>query len=240
MDYMKAISKAIPNAKDYDSSCVFYAPADCPFTEITDSDRITIDMQYKKQRVPGAVSRCFLRRDVAKRLFDASTLLPDGFKFLIYDAWRPLSVQKFLYDENREEIAKRYAHLSGYALEQVIGTYVSVPVEDRFRPPAHTTGGAIDLTLTDKNGTSLPMGSAFDAFDDSSHTNFYEQSIEKDIKHNRRLLLSVMTEAGFTNLPTEWWHFDYGTSFWSFYTGKPSIYTGVFTEEEVTANLQEM
>jgi D-alanyl-D-alanine dipeptidase len=236
MDYMKAI----PIAKDYDSSFVSYAPADCPFTEITDSDRIIIDMQYRKQKVPGAVSRCFLRRDVAKRLLNAAALLPDGLKFLIYDVWRPLSVQKFLYDENREAIAKRYAHLSGNALEQVISTFVSVPAEDRFHPPAHTTGGAIDLTLAYENSTPLPMGSAFDAFDDSSHTRFYEQSIEKDIKHNRRLLYHVMTEAGFTNLPTEWWHFDYGTCFWSFYTGKPSVYTGAFTEDEVTAKLQEL
>jgi len=26
-----------------------------------------------------------------------------------------------------------------------------------------------------------------------------------------------MTSAGFTNYPEEWWHFDFGNSFWRFY-----------------------
>ena len=59
-------------------------------------------------------------------------------------------------------------------------------------------------------------------FSDKVWINHFEE-YEKDIvvRDNRRLLYNVMTEAGFTNLPSEWWHYDYGDKFWAHFT-KPS------------------
>ena len=42
-----------------------------------------------------------------------------------------------------------------------------------------------------------------------------------------------MLQAGFTNLPTEWWHFDYGNKFWAFYTGNDAIYDCNFELDEL-------
>lgn len=36
-----------------------------------------------------------------------------------------------------------------------------------------------------------------------------------------------MCNAGFTNLPSEWWHYDYGTRFWGFFTGNQALYEGI-------------
>ena len=72
------------------------------------------------------------------------------------------------------------------------------------------------------------MGTGFDDFTEKSLTSHFE-SQSSDIRDNRRLLYRVMTEAGFTNYPLEWWHYDYGDSFWSYYTGKPAIYRGIIT-----------
>ena len=44
---------------------------------------------------------------------------------------------------------------------------------------------------------------------------------------------NVMTKAGFTNLPSEWWHYDYGDRFWAYYNKCSAIYEGVFTKEEI-------
>jgi D-alanyl-D-alanine dipeptidase len=33
-----------------------------------------------------------------------------------------------------------------------------------------------------------------------------------------------MTDAGFTNMPTKWWHYDYGNKFWAYYTKEPAKY----------------
>jgi D-alanyl-D-alanine dipeptidase len=42
-----------------------------------------------------------------------------------------------------------------------------------------------------------------------------------------------MIKAGFTNLPTEWWHYDYGDKFWAYYNKTRTLYTGLFTKEEL-------
>ena len=42
------------------------------------------------------------------------------------------------------------------------------------------------------------------------------------------MLYNAMTNAGFTNLPSEIWHYDYGNRAWAFYNNKPSIYKGIF------------
>ena len=51
------------------------------------------------------------------------------------------------------------------------------------------------------------------------------------VKHcrqkNRRMLYNVMTAAGFTNLPSEWWHYDYGDNMWAQLTGGKAIYAGI-------------
>lgn len=41
---------------------------------------------------------------------------------------------------------------------------------------------------------------------------------------NRRLLYTVMVEAGFTNYPLEWWHYDYGDQFWGHLSKRDAIY----------------
>ena len=46
-------------------------------------------------------------------------------------------------------------------------------------------------------------------------------------RENRRILYYAMIEAGFTNLPSEWWHYEYGTKFWSYFKGRPALYKGI-------------
>ena len=81
------------------------------------------------------------------------------------------------------------------------------------------------------------MGTAFDAFTDRTYTAYFENEKEETVKENRRMLYHVMNGAGFTNLPSEWWHFDYGDRFWAFYRKKPAVYGGVFTKEELSGKI---
>ena len=41
------------------------------------------------------------------------------------------------------------------------------------------------------------------------------------------MLYNVMTAAGFANLPSEWWHYDYGDNMWAQLTGGKAIYAGI-------------
>ena len=53
--------------------------------------------------------------------------------------------------------------------------------------------------------TSIDMGTGFDCFDERSAT--ASTDVSAQAQTNRALLLEVMTDAGFTNLAQEWWHF---------------------------------
>ena len=67
---------------------------------------------------------------------------------------------------------------------------------------------------------------------------FFENEKNEMVRENRRLLYNTMVGQGFTNLPSEWWHFDYGNRFWAFYKKKKAIYRGVFTKEELNGTRQ--
>jgi D-alanyl-D-alanine dipeptidase len=42
----------------------------------------------------------------------------------------------------------------------------------------------------------------------------------------RRLLYSVMTDAGFRGIPEEWWHFSIGDQEWAFQTSATAAVYG--------------
>ncbi|CAK2155539.1 hypothetical protein VCRA2116O234_510012 [Vibrio crassostreae] len=63
------------------------------------------------------------------------------------------------------------------------------------------------------------MGTQFDENSLRSWSCALEHSSEAKQANNRRLLYNAMIGAGFTNLPSEWWHYDYGNQMWANYTG---------------------
>ena len=189
---------------------------------------------YAKQNLKGAINKCYLRKSVAEKLKKAELSLPNGYKFKIYDGWRPFSVQKSLYDNYRNKVETSLPGLTDEEINDLTKLFVSPPLWDKKAGPVHTTGGAVDLTIVDNFGNEINMGTEFDCFKDTANTNYYElNNINDEIRNNRRLLYNAMLQAGFTNLPTEWWHFDYGNKFWAFYTGNDAIYNCKFELEEL-------
>tara|TARA_R110002050_G_scaffold200492_1_gene335356 strand:+ start:14735 stop:15430 length:696 start_codon:yes stop_codon:yes gene_type:complete len=69
----------------------------------------------------------------------------------------------------------------------------------------HSRGSTVDLTLVDKNGMELDMGSTWDYFGTTSWPS--DTSISKLAQKNRNYLRSVMLENGFQPYHEEWWHF---------------------------------
>lgn len=172
---------------------------------------------YAARGYQSAIAEIWVRRSVAEALNRAAGLLPDGLCLILWDGWRPLSLQAELYEECREHLA-RTVHLRGAELERETLRFVSAPDPDPASPPPHLTGGAIDLTLGTDRGEPLPMGSDFDEFDDHASTSYYEdleEPTDEQLRYrvNHRLLGAVMTSAGFSNYPEEWWHYDLGNQF---------------------------
>ncbi|MBQ2689428.1 MAG: M15 family metallopeptidase [Solobacterium sp.] len=208
---------------------------DSPLVEIREDSRLKLHMMYPALGLKNGYRRCLLRKEAAEMLEQAKKYLPEGYSFLIWDAWRPFALQKELREYYRGRIIEEFGLMdkSKEEREQFISRFVADPVPDRIHPPAHTTGGAVDLTIAGPDGTELDMGTAFDAFTERTETVWYEQQeSNEEIRENRRLLYQIMTRAGFTNIPSEWWHYEYGDRNWSSSTGEPPCYSGIFTVEE--------
>lgn len=177
------------------------------------NDRIIYSPMHLFNSVEGAINDCYLREGTIERLNRAAESLPFGYYLKIYDAWRPLLLQEELYKKAMERSVD---------LEMII----SLPLKDKLNGPIHTTGGAVDVTIVNEKGIELDMGTKFGEYNEKSQTDYFEVRYPTDIEivKNRRLLYNIMTDAGFTNMPTKWWHYDYGDKFWAYYTKKPAIY----------------
>lgn len=178
--------------------------------------------QYFLQGIPNSLSSMYLREEAAKRLVYASMLLSRDYSLAIFDAFRPLEVQRSIFESFRNILEEQNPKLDKQEIIKMTETYVSLPSQDPSKPSPHATGGAIDLSIVGPDGL-LDMGTEFDSFDIESQTSYlkYSKTLAYD---NRKLLYTVMTSAGFTNYPEEWWHYDFGNQFWGFITNKPAIY----------------
>jgi len=179
----------------------------------------------------GAIGECYVRETVAELLIKASNSLPKGYKFLIHDTWRPLEIQKELFDYHLEEIRKDNPETSEQQLIEMTECYCALPSYDNTKPSPHNTGGAMDLTIVDETGKELQMEAA--PYTEESSTRFYEKKEDRGEKllskelvyrDNRRLLYNILVKEGFSNYPYEWWHFDYGNQFWGKMTGNIAMY----------------
>ncbi len=206
------------------------------FTELKDGCPVDVKMQYPLVRLKNAVRGCYLRKTVYELLIKAEANLPKGYHLRIWDAWRPLSLQRELYEVYRQDLISTFnlSSLSDKEQDAFISKYIAIPSENPDLPPAHTTGGAVDLTLIDENGNELDMGTGFDDFSEKATTDYFEKQEYNGsiVQKNRRILNQAMTKAGFTNLPSEWWHYDYGNGNWAKHSGK-AIYKGVFNVNEL-------
>jgi len=177
---------------------------------------------YAKQSVPGAVNECYVREGVYRRLLRVAHSLPEGMGLIILDGWRPWRVQQYLFDTLQEAIRAHHPELDQESLLTRTREFVSVPSREPEAPSPHLTGGAVDVTLSDADGLPLNMGTLFDEAVPASHTAYFENrealsETQRQVRDNRRLLYAVMYEAGFTNLPSEWWHYDSGDQLWAHY-----------------------
>ena len=185
-----------------------------------------------------------LRKSVLKRLIEAQQYLSEcnpHFQLALFDAWRPISVQNFMFNYTIKETCKsRGIDINDHSVKEAIADIIeevsrfwAKPTSNPLTPPPHSTGSAIDLTLADMNGNPLDLGGEIDFIGDKSRPDFYEKdSLRKmyskyQVFNNRRILLfSVMEKAGFVQHPNEWWHFSYGDQLWSWFSNQGNAIYG--------------
>lgn len=205
-----------------------------PLVCLNDLEReypIKTSPQYYLQGIPQAYDKMFLRQEATERLKLASRLLPPGYSLVVFDAHRPIEVQKALFDAFKNKLKQENPSFDEVSVTKLTEMYVSLPSEDPVKPSPHSTGGAIDLSVCDSEGNLIKMGTDFDSFDTASRTDHFRD--RDGIFHkNREVLYRAMRLAGFTNYSEEWWHYDFRNQFWGHSTGRSAIY-GLIKREEV-------
>ena len=128
-----------------------------------------------------------------------------GLKLVIYDAFRPWAVQKFMY-----ETAPEY-----------LRPYIAPPPAEDSKRGFHPRGVAIDCYLTDMDLKPLDFPTQPDGFyhgyeNDPNyenylkkcHRNYEGEDMTEVQRQNRALLEDLLCSVGLEGLPHEWWHFN--------------------------------
>lgn len=171
-----------------------------------------------------------MRETVYKKLLLAQQALPDGYRLRLYEAYRSLTVQKQLYDYEQQRILADAPELSGQALFNRITEIVSpvINFDGSQNIPPHNTGAAVDVEIIDAHGQCLDMGMQAKDWQQVPHDLCVTNSplVTEQQHANRMLLWDIMTEQGFVNYPTEWWHFSYGDRYWAYHQNQSAAIYG--------------
>lgn len=145
--------------------------------------------------------KAYLTKEALKALSKAAVILrKQGYRLLIWDAYRPQkAVDNFvswINNPNDEGDKTFYPKLEKSDL--IAGHYIATK-------SGHTRGSTVDLTIIQKDGSSVDMGGTFDLFSEISHYKY--PKITDEQKRNREVLRNAMVNAGFKGIYSEWWHF---------------------------------
>lgn len=229
---MREIPKiALPKIGNY----IMDTQVDEKFVNMTKAG-LLVDSQYVKY---GSPIDCYARETVVGMLKTADSVAQGvfGCRILVLDAYRPIKVQANLWNKYYYELKAKYPYLVEGELIQRVSQFVSKPSENILCPSVHNTGGAVDVTLVDSDGKWLDMGTRFDDFSSKAYSAYFEEDEDNyKIRENRRILYTLMIMVGFSNLPSEWWHYDFGDAFWAYYggyfsTGTKPFYAGISDED---------
>lgn len=151
--------------------------------------RYATENNFLKEKVYEC-QECLLRKEVAVALNQANLEFQDlGFTICLFDCYRPLDVQKKMWEIYPD------------------GRYVANPHKNGS---IHNRGGAVDVTLIDSTGKQLDMGTDFDHFGKEAHHNYTE--LPDTVRANRAFLAETLEKHGFARLNTEWWHYNFGSA----------------------------
>ena len=189
------------------------------------NSRILVDLKYSScdnfvgVDMYGDLEQAYLEYNFALKVAEAQRILQKRYPqytLLIYDASRPISVQR--------------------AMRRIVeGTELESYVADGTLGGRHNYGVAVDLTIATLDGKPIDMGAGFDDFTEAAAVkgspdssdpktrslelyrsyilNLAERGvISLEAANNRLLLIEVMHAVGLYPYRREWWHFEEITS----------------------------
>lgn len=148
--------------------------------------------------VYGELEKAYMQPEVAKMLAKAQANLKKAhadYSLIVYDAARPYRVQQKMWT-----IVKGTSQQAYVAEPDAIGSI-------------HNYGSAIDLSVVDKSGKPIDMGTKYDFLGALAEPKLQDKFLKEGKLtqahlDNREILNKAMSEAGFSRISNEWWHFD--------------------------------
>ena len=174
--------------------------------DIKDLDStISINLKYSTtdnflgKDIYGDFEKAYLQKDVAEKLLLAQLFIKSRFPYyslVVFDAARPRSIQHLMWDRIQVANSEKIKYLSNPEFGSL-----------------HNYGAAVDLSIINKEGIELDMGTKYDHFGELAYPEKEEQLVQegkltREQISNRGLLRNAMEQAGFFNIQTEWWHFN--------------------------------
>ncbi|MFF3715325.1 M15 family metallopeptidase [Streptomyces prasinus] len=175
----------------------------------------------RKRDATGAYAH--VRQGVLTRLLHARSLLPTGVRLLFVEGFRPPDLQRRYFEEYSDELARAHPDWRATELREAASRFVSPP---EIAP--HSAGAAVDVTLTDRQGRELDMGTRVNASPEESGGACYTDApgLGDRARTNRAVLGGALSAAGLVNYGTEWWHWSYGDRYWALRSGQPAALYG--------------
>lgn len=129
---------------------------------------------------------CLVQYDLLPKILDAIELLrADGYTMVIYDAYRPTSVQQRWFDVVRQH------------------KWVADP--SRGMGGVHDRGTALDISIIDQSGKLVEMPTPMHTFTEAASR--LSTTMTDTARKNMNYLKEVMVSCGFDIINSEWWHF---------------------------------
>ncbi len=174
---------------------------------------ISLDMRYAGTdnfvgaRIDGyEAPRCYLLRGVAEALVRVEqSLRAKQQRLHIFDCYRPRrAVAHFMrWARDLQDQATKAAYYPALDKSALVPDYIA-------EHSGHSRADTLDLTLLQcaadgSHCESLDMGTPYDFFDPSAHTD--SASVSQSQRAHRHALRAAMQAQGFRNYELEWWHY---------------------------------
>jgi D-alanyl-D-alanine dipeptidase len=194
-----------------------------PLIDLREEEKIVIG---PSPEIPDNLDYTYLRKTVYEKLLQAQELLPRPFRFCLYEGYRSLELQRYLFEQRFALIQERYPDWS-YE-QQFLETHQlvapTINLDGSQNVPSHATGGAIDLYLIDDAGDAVDMGIHPQDWlldHDGSLSLPESTKISSEAKRHRAIMNRALEQVGFANIATQYWHWSYGDRYWACSSGDP-------------------
>ncbi len=177
-------------------------------TEINEADGIFFNPKFTQIKL--------IRTYIYNLLKNAQKHLPQGYHFVVYEAYRPMEAQIKLWDGVVAQQKKMHPEMDVNS-EEFIALCDVFAANPYRQGSGHQSGASVDISLIDDAGKEYDMGGTVRGFDETA--DFDCPNISPEGRKNREILRDALSKSGLVNYPSEWWHYSFGDRLWARLTG---------------------